>query len=250
MSVHCAHTGLTSGWAGLMLLFEAIVTDDSDLIFSPFWRQGLFVSAFCTRLALLPGTLDSGIASHTGLAGLFFLAGTWHWAFWDLDAFTLATAFALDLFRVFGIHLVLASTACFSFGYRHLTGWCGPGFWTTDAFGLVGQARGLKPSFSIPALSAHSLGALAAHHLGAGCLGCTGGFWHIGARPSPALFSASSVESALASSLSPVLLAALVVSARSSLGQLGLLGIPQCFVRNCCLDRPEGTGSRARTSCF
>ena len=62
MSVHCAHTGLTSGWAGLMLLFEAIVTDDSDLIFSPFWRQGLFVSAFCTRLALLPGTLDSGIA--------------------------------------------------------------------------------------------------------------------------------------------------------------------------------------------
>ena len=41
ISAHCAHTALTSGWAGLMLLFEAIVPDDSDLIFSPCWRQGL-----------------------------------------------------------------------------------------------------------------------------------------------------------------------------------------------------------------
>jgi len=221
VSVHCAHTGLVSGWAGLMLLFEAIVVDDSDLVFNPFWRQGLFVSAFCTRLALLPGTLDFGIGSHIGLAGLLFLAACWHWAFWDLDVFILATTFVLDLFRIFGIHLVLASTICFFFGYGHLTRWCGPGFWTTDAFGLVGQIRGLKPSFSIPALSVYSLGALAAHHLGAGCLGCVAGFWHIGARPGPALaalFSTSSIESVLASSLSPVLLAALIVSATTWYG--------------------------------
>ena len=52
-----------------MLLFEAIVTDDSDLIFSPFWRQGLFVWAFCTRLGLVtePAVAD-GVAAHGALA--------------------------------------------------------------------------------------------------------------------------------------------------------------------------------------
>ena len=64
ISAHCAHTALTSGWAGLMLLFEAIVPDDSDLIFSPCWRQGLFVWAFCSRLGLSRGALDAGITSH------------------------------------------------------------------------------------------------------------------------------------------------------------------------------------------
>ena len=222
MSVHCAHTALTSGWAGLMLLFEAIVTDDSDLIFSPFWRQGLFVWAFCTRLGLVtePAVAD-GVAAHGALAGLMLLSAAWHWAFWDLDMFTLETALALDLFRVLGVHLVLASTACFFFGSGHLTGAIGPGFWTTDAFGLVGQARGLKPSFSIAALSGCSFGSLAAHHLVAACLGCIAGLWHIGARPSPtlaALFSACSIESPLASSLSKVLLAASVVSASAWYG--------------------------------
>ncbi len=222
VSVHCAHTALTSGWAGLMLLFEAIVTDDSDFMFSPFWRQGLFVWPFCTRLGLTsePAAVSS-VAAHGALAGLMLLSAAWHWAFWDLDAFTLGTALALDLFRVFGIHLVLASTACFFFGAGHLTGALGPGFWTTDAFGLVGQARGLKPSFSIAALSGYSFGALAAHHLGAGCLGCLAGLWHIGARPSPALaalFSACSIESPLASSLPAVLTAASVVAASAWYG--------------------------------
>ena len=81
---------------------------------------------FCTRLGLLLGALgtfhskstglDVGISSHTSLAGLVLLAGTWHWAFWDLDMFVLKQVLSLDLLRVFGIHLVLASSACFSFG--------------------------------------------------------------------------------------------------------------------------------------
>jgi hypothetical protein len=129
LSVHCAHTALTSGWAGLMLFFEAIVTDDSDLIFSPLWRQGLFVTAFCTRLGLVP--MDPGITSHTTLCGLMHLASIWHWVFWDLDIFTTGRTLALDLLRVFGIHLVLASTPCFFFGHTHLTASIGPGFWTT-----------------------------------------------------------------------------------------------------------------------
>jgi len=213
ISVHCAHTALVSGWAGLMLLFEAIVLDDSDLVFNPCWRQGLFVWAFCNRLGL--AWLDAGIISHLMLAGLLLLAAAWHWAFWDLEVFTFGTTLAIDLLRVFGIHLVLAAAICFSFGSGHLTASVGPGFWTTDAFGLVGRVRGLKPFFSITALSVYSFGSLAAHHLGAACLGCVAGLWHIGARPGPALaalFSTSSIESALASSLTPVLLAACVVS--------------------------------------
>ena len=131
---------------------------------------------FCTRLGLLLGALgtfhskstglDVGISSHTSLAGLVLLAGTWHWAFWDLDMFVLKQVLSLDLLRVFGIHLVLASSACFSFGYSHLTGALGPGFWTTDAFGLVGQVRGLKPSFAMTTLSTDSFGSLATHHEG------------------------------------------------------------------------------------
>ena len=50
--------------------------------------------------------LDVGISSHTSLAGLVLLAGTWHWAFWDLDMFVLKQVLSLDLLRVFGIHLV------------------------------------------------------------------------------------------------------------------------------------------------
>ena len=49
LAAHCAHTGLAAGWAGLMLLFEATVADDSDLVFSPLWRQGLFAAAFAAR---------------------------------------------------------------------------------------------------------------------------------------------------------------------------------------------------------
>jgi len=148
-------------------------------------------------------------------------AGTWHWAFWDLDVFILYKTLALDLLRVFGIHLVLASSVCFFFGYGHLTGSIGPGFWTTDAFGLVGQVRGIKPSFALTALSVYSFGSLAAHHLAAGCLGCIAGFWHVGSRPGPslaALFSVSTIESALASSLPPVLFAASIVSATTWYG--------------------------------
>ena len=66
---------------------------------------------FCTRLGLLLGALgtfhskstglDVGISSHTSLAGLVLLAGTWHWAFWDLDMFVLKQVLSLDLWCPF-----------------------------------------------------------------------------------------------------------------------------------------------------
>jgi photosystem II CP47 chlorophyll apoprotein len=207
------------------------MTDDSDEMFNPCWRQGMSVWPFCTRLGLLLGALgtfhskstglDVGISSHTSLAGLVLLAGTWHWAFWDLDMFVLKQVLSLDLLRVFGIHLVLASSACFSFGYSHLTGALGPGFWTTDAFGLVGQVRGLKPSFAMTTLSTDSFGSLATHHLAAGCLGCFAGLWHSSALPGPTVavaFSVSSIESALAASLPPMVLTASMVSSTAWYG--------------------------------
>jgi len=99
ISVHLTHTAVIAGWAGSSVLFESVMTDDSDEMFNPCWRQGMSVWPFCTRLGLLLGALgtfhskstglDVGISSHTSLAGLVLLAGTWHWAFWDLDMFVL-----------------------------------------------------------------------------------------------------------------------------------------------------------------
>jgi len=95
-----------------------------------------FAGHSCFWLAV--GALDVGISSHTSLAGLVLLAGTWHWAFWDLDMFVLKQVLSLDLLRVFGIHLVLASSACFSFGYSHLTGALGPSSMLTGHCWLSG----------------------------------------------------------------------------------------------------------------
>ena len=86
ISVHLTHTAVIAGWAGSSVLFESVMTDDSDEMFNPCWRQGMSVWPFCTRLGLLLGALgtfhskstglDVGISSHTSLAGLVLLAGT------------------------------------------------------------------------------------------------------------------------------------------------------------------------------
>lgn len=227
ISVHCIHTGLVAGWAGLNLLFESIVFDNSDLIFHPIWKQGMYVLPFCSRLGLVFSSINNstilifGIFSHLLLAGLIVLAGSWHWAFWDLDVFLFYKRLALDLLRIFGIHLVLASILCFFFGYGHLTGSAGPGFWTTDSFGLIGEIRGIKPSFLLKALSISSFGGLAAHHISSGLLGSIAGFWHISARPGitlSSLLNTLNIESALSSSLPPVFLGSAIVSATSWYG--------------------------------
>ena len=43
LAVHLMHTGLVSGWAGTMALYEVAAFDPSDMTFNPMWRQ------VCTR---------------------------------------------------------------------------------------------------------------------------------------------------------------------------------------------------------
>jgi len=47
-------------------------------------------------------------ASHIILSGLLFLAAIWHWVYWDLQLFRDPRTGdpALDLPKIFGIHLV------------------------------------------------------------------------------------------------------------------------------------------------
>ena len=138
LAVHLMHTGLVSGWAGSMLLYELSAFDPSDLTFNPMWRQGLYVIPFATRLgcttswsgwSMLSSELTGSVGwsyegigvAHVVLAGLLFAASSWHWTFWDLDLFRdrRTGALCLDLPAIFGIHLVLAGLLCLGFGAFH-----------------------------------------------------------------------------------------------------------------------------------
>lgn len=132
------HTGLVAGWAGVMAFYEVSAFDPTDLTFNPMWRQGMYVLPFITRLGVVDSwagwsmigtnTTQQTIWSYEGvalthiiLAGLLFLASIWHWTYWDLDVFRerRSSALALDLPRIFGIHLCLAGLLCLGFGSFH-----------------------------------------------------------------------------------------------------------------------------------
>ena len=127
ISVHLMHTALVAGWAGSMALYELAVFDPSDPVLNPMWRQGMFVMPFMTRIGVTdswggwsitgesisnPGFWSyEGVAlSHIGLSGLLFLASVWHWVYWDLELFRDPRTGnpALDLPKIFGIHLLLS----------------------------------------------------------------------------------------------------------------------------------------------
>ena len=52
LAVHLVHTGLVSGWAASMALFEASKYDPTDYVFNPMWRQGMYVLPFMARLGV------------------------------------------------------------------------------------------------------------------------------------------------------------------------------------------------------
>ena len=127
ISVHIMHTALVAGWAGSMALYELAVFDPSDPVLNPMWRQGMFVMPFMTRLGITdswggwsitgesvsnPGLWSfEGVAlSHIVLSGMCFLAAIWHWVYWDLELFRDPRTGepALDLPKIFGIHLLLS----------------------------------------------------------------------------------------------------------------------------------------------
>jgi photosystem II CP47 chlorophyll apoprotein len=200
------HTGLVCGWAGVMLLYELVIIDATDPVYNPIWRQGAYVIPFTSRLGVVRSVYEWSLgiqlstnpywsyetvsSSHILLSGLLCLASFWHWAYSDLDVFisTLSGKLCLDLNRVFGIHLTLASLACFGFGLSHLTGYYGPGMWSSDSFGLVGAIRFVKPTFNLIGFSPFSYGVIPSHHIVAGFFGVNAGIWHVSSRPGPALY--------------------------------------------------------------
>jgi photosystem II CP47 chlorophyll apoprotein len=233
IAVHLIHTALVSGWAGSITFFELTVYDPSDPVLNPIWRQGIFVIPFITRLgvtqswggwaingdiALNPGFWSyEGVAvSHIILSGLLILAAIWHWTFWDLELFRdprTGTA-ALDLPKIFGIHLFLSGVICFIFGAFHVTGLFGPGVWVSDPYGLTGRVKPTRPDWGPAGFDPYNPAGISAHHIASGILGIVAGLFHITVRPSQRLYDAlriGNIETVLSSSLAAVFFAAFVV---------------------------------------
>jgi len=209
IAVHLMHTSLVSGWAGSMALYELAIFDPSDPVLNPMWRQGMFVMPFMARLGITeswggwtitgessttPGIWSfEGVAlTHIILSGLLFLAAIWHWVYWDLDLFQDPRTGepALDLPKIFGIHLLLSGFLCFGFGAFHVTGLFGPGIWVSDAFGLTGRVQPVAPSWGPEGFNPFNPGGVAAHHIAAGTLGIIAGAFHLTVRPPQRLYRA------------------------------------------------------------
>jgi photosystem II CP47 chlorophyll apoprotein len=232
ISVHIMHTALVAGWSGVMLLYELIIYDPTDPVYNPSWRQGCYVLPFVTRLGVIDSiqgwsfsysclygcTYETVCLAHILLSGLVVLGSFWHWAYWDLDCFVESgsSKLVLDLNRIFGIHLLLAAVLMLGFGFAHLTGYFGPGMWTSDSFGIVGGVRFVKPVYSINRLVTFCYGVISSHHIVGGFVGINLAFWHISSRPGPTIYkllNLGNIELVLSTSIPAVFLAAFVNSA-------------------------------------
>ena len=234
ISVHLMHTALVAGWAGSMALFELATFDPSDAVLNPMWRQGMFVLPFMARLGVdtswggwsVTGETGAsagfwsfeGVAiAHIVLSGLLFLAAVWHWVFWDLELFVdpRTGQTALDLPKMFGIHLFLSGLLCFGFGAFHLTGVWGPGMWVSDAYGVTGHVQPVAPEWGPGGFNPFNPGGVVAHHIAAGVVGIIAGLFHLSVRPPERLYKAlrmGNIETVLSSSIAAVFFAAFVVT--------------------------------------
>jgi photosystem II CP47 chlorophyll apoprotein len=228
------HTALVAGWAGSMALYELAIFDPSDPVLNPMWRQGMFVMPFMARLgvtqswggwsitgetAVDPGfwSFEGVAAAHIVLSGLLFLAACWHWVYWDLELFRDPRTGepALDLPKMFGIHLFLSGLLCFGFGAFHLTGLFGPGMWVSDPYGVTGSVQPVAPSWGPEGFNPFNPGGIVAHHIAAGIVGIIAGLFHLAVRPPERLFKAlrmGNIETVLSSSIAAVFFAAFVVA--------------------------------------
>ncbi len=234
ISVHLMHTALVAGWAGSMALFELATFDPSDPVLNPMWRQGMFVLPFMARLGVTgswggwsvtgetgidPGFWSfEGVAiAHIVLSGLLFLAAVWHWVYWDLELFVDPRTGqpALDLPKMFGIHLFLSGLLCFGFGAFHLTGVWGPGMWVSDPYGVTGHVEAVAPEWGPAGFNPFNPGGVVAHHIAAGVVGIIAGLFHLSVRPPERLYKAlrmGNIETVLSSSIAAVFFAAFVVT--------------------------------------
>ncbi len=234
ISVHLMHTALVAGWAGSMALYELAIFDPSDPILNPMWRQGMFVLPFMSRLGVTdswngwsvtgatgvnPGywSFEGVAAAHIVLSGLLFLAAIWHWVYWDLDLFTdpRTGESALDLPKMFGIHLLLSGLLCFGFGAFHLSGLWGPGMWVSDPYGITGHVQAVAPEWGPEGFNPFNPGGIVAHHIAAGIVGIIAGLFHLTVRPPERLYRAlrmGNIETVLSSSIAAVFFAAFIVA--------------------------------------
>jgi photosystem II CP47 chlorophyll apoprotein len=228
------HTALVAGWAGSMALYELAIFDPSDPVLNPMWRQGMFVLPFMARLGVVeswggwsvtgnptgdPGfwSFEGVAAAHIVLSGLLFLAAVWHWVYWDLELFQDPRTGepALDLPKMFGIHLFLSGLLCFGFGAFHLTGLFGPGMWISDPYGLTGHIEAVAPEWGPAGFNPFNPGGVVAHHIAAGIVGIIAGLFHLTVRPPERLYKAlrmGNIETVLSSSIAAVFFAAFVVA--------------------------------------
>ena len=228
------HTGLVAGWSGVMLLYELVIFDTTDPVDNPMWRQCCYLLPFVSRIGVICSmynwsngielqinlywTYETINAAHILISGFSTLASFWHWAYWDLNLFISKTTgkSSLDLNKTFGIHLFLASLFCFGFGYGHLSGFIGPGMWTSDSFGLLGSTRFVKPIFSVIGLVPFCYGVISGHHIVTGLFGIIASLWHISSYPGPLLYKLlkmSNIESVLSSSIAVVFFTAFINAA-------------------------------------
>jgi len=226
------HSGLISGWAGVMLVYELIIYDRTDPVYNPIWRQGMYTMPFASRIGVVQSSYDWSIgveyeptawtyelvsASQILLSGLLILSALWHWAYAELTVFISERSglLVLDLNRIFGIHLVLASLLCFGFGVAHLAGIYGPGMWTSDTYGLLGTPRSVRPIYTLLGLVPSSYGVVTSNHIIAGYTGFIVSLWHIATRPSPTLYGLlgmGNLEGVLSSSIAAVFFITYIVS--------------------------------------
>ena len=235
ISVHLMHTALVAGWAGSMALYELAIYDPSDPVLNPMWRQGMFVLPFMSRLGVTeswggwsvvtgnaasdPGfwSFEGVAVAHIVLSGLLFLAAVWHWVYWDLELFRDPRTGepALDLPKMFGIHLFLSGLLCFGFGAFHLTGLFGPGMWVSDAYGVTGSIQAVAPEWGPAGFDPFNPGGVVAHHIAAGVVGIIAGLFHLTVRPPERLYKAlrmGNIETVLSSSIAAVFFAAFIVA--------------------------------------
>jgi photosystem II CP47 chlorophyll apoprotein len=226
------HTGMLASWSGLIVLYELITFDPTDPAYNPCWRQGSYVIPFISRIGAISSlyswslgiklnysiwTYETIALSHLDLSVALILASFWHWAYSDLNVFAHRSTrlLVLDLNKILGIHFILASVLCFGFGYHHLSGFIGPGMWTSDSKGLEGCIRFVKPIYSLISTSPKWYALIPSHHIASGFSGILIALWHIQAVPGPLLYKSNvmaNIESVLSSSISSVFFTAFIES--------------------------------------
>jgi photosystem II CP47 chlorophyll apoprotein len=144
-----------------------------------------------------------------------FLAAIWHWVYWDLELFRDPRTGepALDLPKIFGIHLFLSGLLCFGFGAFHVTGLFGPGIWVSDAYGITGKVQPVAPSWG--AVLTRSIQAVSQLIILQLVFWYFAGVFHLTVRPPQRLYRAlrmGNIETVLSSSISAVFFAAFITS--------------------------------------